>query len=118
SIGILEDAIVNLSDKKATCIYNISGKRWIAQVPLSDLELAAYNRHPETFFGVKTKVQREIKDAIGFFEWFYDVYKNTPTENLLEFSVQYPQIEQIKKMSREEILLHLCEMYAWWAMSQ
>src|SRR5580698_5725093 len=51
-IGELLEATVMEKRKAAFCIYKLAdGKQVLGEDPLSEKELAAYKRHPETFFG-------------------------------------------------------------------
>ena len=51
----LEDATVNVPEKKVYGFYRrVEGRRIIVTNPLTDAEMAAYARHPDTFFRVSS----------------------------------------------------------------
>jgi hypothetical protein len=61
-----------------------TGKHIIATCPISDAELAAYRHYPETFFGEIREPTRHAKTVVEFCDFFYETYKNTSREKLLE----------------------------------
>ena len=51
--GILENATVSEQERKITGVYKtIDGQRIICFNPITEEELIAYHRQPDTFFGV------------------------------------------------------------------
>lgn len=84
----------------------------IYTVPLSDSEVAAYQRQPDTFFGVVHPQTKQANDALDMFDFLWEVYENTPTERLLEFLAGHPRIAELRTADRREILTTLCEGYA------
>jgi hypothetical protein len=85
-IGELLQACVMEDKKAAFCVYKLAnGQTIFGQDPLSDAEMAAYRRHPDTFFGVVKKGARGgINDPLEFYDYCLEIYKNTPKERLLE----------------------------------
>ncbi|HJQ59530.1 MAG TPA: hypothetical protein VJ890_21665 [Vineibacter sp.] len=80
--------------------------------PLSDNEIAAYRRQPDTFFGVVQSQGKQAKDGLDMFDFFWECYSNTPTEKLLEFLANHPRIAELRTADRKEILTTFCEGYA------
>ena len=67
-IGKLQDAVVNEIEKNAYCILSLeNGSSVIATIPLSENEISAYKRSPETFFGIYKKQYITEDDPIGLF---------------------------------------------------
>jgi hypothetical protein len=109
-IGELLDGVVMESRKTAFCIYKLTnGQNFFGEDPMSEAELAAYRRHPETYFGVVKKgVRGGINDPLEFYDYCLEIYKNTPKERLLEFLGVRGQ-EQFEKLSQLELAERYCE---------
>ena len=107
-IGILEDAVV--TNRTTTCIVRLpSGERVISDRPMSDAELAAYNEHPDTFFGAVKRTVRKPRDAIEWFDEMYSVYKDTSKDLLLDWMKDSPNIAAYQTMSQFELARRYCE---------
>jgi hypothetical protein len=105
--GTLTQAVV--MDSGAMGIYSLdNGQSVIASTPLTEAELAAYKRHPDTFFGVDHKVSGSLKTPLNAFDFFMDGYRETPRQRLLELMANARDREQLAKLPREELL----EIYA------
>jgi hypothetical protein len=105
--GTLMNAVVMGSS--AMGVYALdSGQSVIATVPLTEAELAAYRRHPDTFFGVELKVSKSLKSPLDMFDFFMEGYRETPRERLLEFMANSPDIEHLRTLERNELI----EIYA------
>lgn len=108
--GKLTTATVAVIEKLAYCAYSLdSGKSIIATCPLTDEELAAYNRHPNTFFGTLKHQGKQVKDPIELFDFFYETYSKSSKEKLLEFMKDHPDIEKLKGENQRELALTYCE---------
>jgi hypothetical protein len=110
AIGELLDACVMEDKKAAFCFYKLAnGQNIIGQDPLSEAELAAYRRHPETFFGVVKKgVRGGINDPLEFYDYCLEIYRNTPKEKLLEF-LGVRGLEKFEKLSQLDLAGLYCE---------
>ncbi len=86
-----------------------TGESIIGTVPLSPEEVAAYRRHPDTFFGVELKVPRKIKTPMDLFYFFMEGYKNTSRERLLEMMSTHADIEQLRDLPKEDVIEIYCE---------
>jgi len=112
--GTLESAAVMERERLAYGVYALdNGQRIKATVPLTDAELSAYRRHPETFFGVVEHVPKQISDGVDLYDFFYASYRDTPRERLLEFLSTAPDLEDLKKLSQPELARILAERYAY-----
>lgn len=108
--GVIVNATVSEIEKKIHGIYSTkTGQQLICSNPMSEEELIAYRRQPDTFFGVTLKQTRRTKDPLDLFDFFYDVYKITPRERLLEFVKNNPNFETLQKLNDEELLITYCE---------
>ena len=117
-VGILMDAAVNEKEKLVYGVYQTeSGQQLIATVPLTDQELSAYKGYPDTFFGVLKKQNTSAKDPLDLYDFFYNCYKNSSKEKLLEFMKSYQNYEAIKEYSQTDLAKLYCENLTYSAMS-
>ena len=109
-IGELLHGCVMEDKKAAFCVYKLAnGQNIIGQDPLSEAELAAYRRHPDTFFGVvKNGARGGINDPLEFYDYCMEIYQNTPKEKLLELLGARGQ-PQFEKLSQNELTGLYCE---------
>ena len=108
--GVLMTATVSEKEKKIFGVYRLNnGKQLICGNPMSDEEMRAYKKYPDTFFGVPLNQSGEAKDPMQLFDFFYNNYKQTPSEKLLEFMKNASDLEALKKLSSEELLITYCE---------
>lgn len=108
-VGILRHVFVDEKKKLAIGAYDIEeGRSIMLSCPLSDVELAAYKKHPNTFFG-QIQPKTKIDDPLEFYDWLYNCYRNAPKERLLEFMSNYPNKAELEKLSQEELLKLYCE---------
>ena len=84
----------------------------IATCPISDLELQAYQRYPETFFGVYKETTQKQKDPVQLFHWLMDCYGKTDRAKLLEFMKDHPDYNQLIYKSQAELAFLYCERIA------
>ena len=77
--------VVMPSKKECFGFYRTKGgKNAIATCPLTDFELAAYERHPDTLFGVPQRPRKGARDALELYDFFYDGHKSASKDNLLK----------------------------------
>lgn len=112
AVGVLTTATVSESDKIAHLVFQLQdGRNVLTQAPMTDSELAAYRQHPDTFFGVHLHVGKEAKDPLALFEFFYENYKNTPRERMLEFLKSAHDFDSLSKLPDEELRLVFCDRH-------
>ncbi len=85
---------------------------------MTDEDFAAYKRQPETFFGVPQKPNRGATTPLELFDFFYEVYKSSPRERLLEFVKHWPHYNVLKDASTEELAISYCEWLVQYAFSE
>jgi hypothetical protein len=113
AVGVLESGVVMDTAKTAALVMRLEGgRRIIIQDALSDAEVAAYRAHPQTFFGAYQDVGGKVSDRLGMFEWLHETYNKASREKLLEFMVAAPDIEVLKALPTEDLLLVYCERMA------
>jgi hypothetical protein len=108
----LQNGSVSADTKKMLGVFETNGINFVVQAPITDAELAAYLRSPETFFGVVQNVGRRAKNAFELADFFYENYKNTAKEKLLEFLKDHPAIERLRTLSQAELAMLVCELWA------
>jgi len=117
--GKLVSAIVDTARSLAVGVYSLeSGRSIISTNPLSEAELAAYKRHPETFFGVIQPVSRRADTPLELFDFFHETYRHTPRERLLEFLQNAPDIEWLRGQTQQELALIYAERSAYAAIAE
>lgn len=79
---------------------------------VTDEEIAAYRAHPDAYFGVVRPAPRNVKTAYELFERFVEGFAMTTRERLLELAKDAPDIENLKKLSQQDLLLELCQRWA------
>jgi hypothetical protein len=114
-VGELENAIVLENEKRAYGIYRLDDdRRVMATTPLTDDELEAYNSYPETFFGeIDHNAKRVCKDLVDLYDFFYETYRRTPKEKLIDFMNSASDIELLKSLPQEELAKIYCERLAY-----
>jgi hypothetical protein len=110
----LEDGIVIPFQKVAMNTYwTTDGRRLMLPEPLSDTEVGAYLRMPETFFGVlNLNAESKARDPLEMFDWMFESYSKTPKEKLLEFFGPAGKEAGLQTMSQEELAILYCEHFA------
>jgi hypothetical protein len=79
-------------------------------VPLTDVEIEAWKRHPDTFFGeVQPPQNRRANNWLELAMFFYESYKATPKDRILEWMSGAADIEYLRTLSQEELAIVYCE---------
>jgi hypothetical protein len=113
----LTSVVVN--GNRAVCAFHDpkTDSAWLGTAPMTPEELADYERHPETYFGAgNQKPTRTAETAMDLFDFFFDGYKETPREKLIELigAIQ----EDLTTMSDKELRELLAERYTMHAIAQ
>lgn len=110
AFGILQSGIVVFSEKRAYLVVSTEdGINHIVAAKLTDDEVAAYNTHPQTFFGRVETIQGPIENPLDLYTFFINGYKEAPKEQLLQFMATDPDIDKLQRLSREELLYEYAE---------
>jgi hypothetical protein len=109
-VATLLSAHVFRERKKAIGIYlTESGENILAECPLTDDELAGYERHPDTFFGKFDPSVRPINEPLKLYDWFFEQYSKLAKSELLLLMKDAPDIDQLRQLSQREIAEEYCE---------
>lgn len=110
----LQSGVVVVSERMAFLVVtDDNGQHHIWKSELTDAELEAYRAHPETFFGRIVKVSRNTEDPMELYDFFYQSYKDTPKDKLLEFMKDAPNLEELKKLPVHELVYRYAEGMTW-----
>lgn len=109
----LYEASVIESEKLIYGIYESrDGKHFMATTPMTDDELAAWKRHPETFFGEVRHIGGHMDNWLELAKFLYQTYQHTEREKLLEWMKEAPDIAELSNLSQEELAIVFCERCA------
>jgi hypothetical protein len=111
-IAVLQNATVSPQTKTMHGVFQVGGANFVVNGPMTDAELAAYLRSPETFFGVVQDVGGHAKSTFELADFFYKNYKNTPKERLLELLKDHPAIDNLRCLSQNELAIFISEQWA------
>lgn len=104
-IGLLTSATVNETEKIVYCGLSFdNGEASIYTYLLSDAEMEAWRRHPDTFFGKVGQRSTEAKNPLELYDFFCNGYRETPREKLLEFLAGAADIAELWKLSQPELV--------------
>lgn len=111
--GELIQAVVMGSKAHAILRSPDTGKSWIGTFEMTKEELADYEKYPDTYFGVHQKQGGNIETAIDMFDFFFEGYRKTPKERLLQLLDGHPEPEKLLTMSQKELAEILAERYTY-----
>jgi hypothetical protein len=110
--GVLMSAVVMEHEKAAFCGLNTEdGRGFLIRAALSDAELAAWKRHPDTFFGEVSR-NRESKTVLDLYDFFMESYTKTPKAKLLEFLAGAKDIDHLSTLDQPALASVYCERLA------
>jgi hypothetical protein len=111
--GVLEDAVVLEKERKAWCVFHCPSidKRVICTNPLTEKEFAAYQRHPETFFGQVKKQWHSNGDPLKLYDFFMFAYKDPNHETLLKQLDGAADLEQLRALPVDELRKIVAERF-------
>ena len=111
-VGRVITATVSEAEKKIyIAIQTQDGTSQIFTKPMSQEELEDYSNHPEAFFGKIQNVGKQADNPYELFEFFVSSYKETPRSRMLEFFQNASDIEYLKSLDDESLLLECCERW-------
>ncbi|MCS3450136.1 MULTISPECIES: SEC-C domain-containing protein [Bradyrhizobium] len=108
----LVSASANAETKTMHGVFEANGANFLASCPMTDIEVDVFRRNPETFFGVLQSVDRRAQNAYELAEFFYETYKDTPREKLLEFLKDHPGLDAFRDWSQKHLAIFICEQWA------
>jgi len=79
------------------------GHSAIYKKPLSDEELAAWRRHPDTFFGVVGQRSASAETPLQVYDFLYESFKRESKERLLEVMAGAPDYERLAELPQAQL---------------
>jgi hypothetical protein len=79
------------------------GRSAICTMPLSTEELAAWSRHPDTFFGIVGQRSTHANSALDFYDFFHESFRRESRERLLEVMANAPDFEQLRNLDQPQL---------------
>ena len=80
-------------------------------------ELADYARHPDTYFGVYQKQGKGLQTIMDMYDFFAEAHENTPKDKLVALLPNYPDQDELKRLSQKELVEIVAERYTYGAMA-
>jgi hypothetical protein len=100
----LASAVVDEQKRQAVCAFNFDdGGSVISSFPLSDAEIAAWKKHPDTFFGVVTQPKTTAETPLELYDFFHTSVRDTSKERLLELMKSWPDPAKRAPLTVEEV---------------
>ncbi len=91
---------------------------WICKAPMAQSQLDDYKRFPDTYFGVYRKQGVKADTPLELFDFFYESWKNTPKDKLLELLASAPDATELRNLSQKDLSEIYCERMVCGAMEQ
>ncbi len=102
--GRLYEATVDEANKQVIGGYQLATGHYVwAKSPISDTELAAYRRFPETFFGEIRAVNRQATTIEDLCDFFFENHKQLSKEQLLGALKQAPDYGTLLQKEQKEL---------------
>jgi hypothetical protein len=99
--GLLTTATVMEAELKAYCGLSFDdGTAVICSWELSEGEMAAWRRHPDTFFGTLEQRRTKAETPLELYDFFLSSYSKTPKERLLELMAGAPDISELHTLEQ------------------
>lgn len=93
-------------------IHTTDGRVSVGTFPLTEAELAAYKRQPDTFFEIVKPVSREPNTPLDWYDFLWDTYQHSTCETLKSFMHGWPGENEHSSMSQRELAEKYCEELA------
>jgi hypothetical protein len=77
--------------------------------PMTDEQFAEYKAYPEAYFGKIMSVSKKVTTPYELFEFWLESHKHLPREQLLTQLAAHPNIEALRMMSTEDLLVEYAE---------
>lgn len=97
-------AAVNEAEQVAYCgVTFADGRSGVCKMPLSDSEMAAWRRHPDTFFGVVSQRSTKAETPLEVYDFVYESCKRESKERLLEVMAGSRDYETLTQLTQAEL---------------
>ncbi|MBA4143971.1 MAG: hypothetical protein H0X43_13570 [Nitrosospira sp.] len=97
-------AVVEETRKRASCGVTFEdGRSALCTIPLSDEELAAWRRHPDTFFGIVGQRYTHANTPLEMYDFFHNSFKQNSKVDLLKAMAGAPDFDQLVKLDQPKL---------------
>jgi hypothetical protein len=105
---------------KAYCGFHdpTTGQSWTGTFEMTPEELADYERYPDTYFGVFLQQSRKVDTAMELFDFFFESYRETPRDKLLESLAAAKDFGDLKNLPQRDLAETLAERHTLGAIAQ
>lgn len=102
--GVLTTATVMEAERKAYCGLSFDdGTAVISTWDLSEGEMAAWQRHPDTFFGTLGQRRTKAETPLELYDFLLSNYAKTPIERLLELMCGAPDMNVLQTLDQSAL---------------
>lgn len=116
--GLLTTATVAETERTAYCSLSFDdGKAAIYTWLLSDPEMAAWRRHPDTFFGEVGQRSTKADSPLALYDFFYNGYRQTHRGRLIELLAGAADIAELSKLDQLALASIYAERCANWVLT-
>jgi hypothetical protein len=99
--GLMTTATVSEQERVAYCGLSFEdGTAGIYKWPLSDNEMSAWRKHPDTFFGEVGQRYTKANSPLELYDFFLNSYLGTPRERLLELLAEDQNNNGLSKLDQ------------------
>jgi hypothetical protein len=110
TVGTVTAATV--SEEEAKMYLGVSradGESVVLVEGMSERELQEYQEHRDAYFGVVRRAPRGLRAEFELFEFLVESHSGASREVLLERVRAAPDFDRLSMLSRDDLLLELCE---------
>jgi SEC-C motif len=102
--GRLEEATIDEAQHQVIGVYQLeTGEHILVRSPISEKELAAYRRAPETFFGQIRPVSKPVQTIEDLCDFFYQNHRKLSKSQLLTDLRGHTEFERLKTAEQKEL---------------
>jgi hypothetical protein len=87
----------------------LGGGSYLLAEPMTDEQLTEYKAYPEAYFGKVMPVSKKVTTPYELFEFWLESHKNLSRGQLLIQLARHPNIEALRSMSTEDLLVEYAE---------
>jgi hypothetical protein len=100
----LESATVAKEESIAYCAVRFEdARRAIVSMPLMSEEIAAWKRHPDTFFGVLGQRNTRADNPLQMYDFFQNSFKHASKKKLLTLMAGSPDFTKLAELSQPQL---------------
>lgn len=102
-------SVDEVNKRVVVAVTALGGGSYLLAEPMTDEQLAEYKAYPETYFGKIMPVSKKVTTPYELFEFWLESHKHLSREQLLTQLARHPNIEALRAMSTEDLLVEYAE---------